>query len=129
MRTRMRNTFGIVHILEIRSEAGTNTRFLGGGVDGYEDEVSLVDTLVYVGGKEQVATPCLTHNFLKAWFINWKREVLAIPRVNTRLIEVDDSNLNVRAFKGNYSTRRSTWVHTTNDTYLSPMLHTNKYVA
>jgi hypothetical protein len=45
---------GKLPILQVGSAASTNTVHLGGGVDGYEYELSFLDGGVNVCGKEEV---------------------------------------------------------------------------
>lgn len=92
-------------LLKVRSKASTDARLFGGGVDGYEDEVGLLDALVDVGGEEQVLAPRLAHYILQARFIDRECKICRVPRIDAPLIEVDNSDLDMRAFQRYYRAR------------------------
>ena len=94
-------------VLEIGGEAGTDTRLLGRSVNRDEYEVCLTDTLVDIGGEEEVASAGLLDNFYQAGLVDWQLEVGAVPRINPRLVEVDDGDTDVGALQGNDGARRS----------------------
>ena len=56
--------------LQISRKARANTALLRGGIHGDEDKVCLLDSLVNVGGKEQIAPACLAHNVLEPGFVD-----------------------------------------------------------
>ena len=93
--------------LEIGGEASTNTRLLGGGVDGDKDEVSLTDALVDVGREEEVPAACLADDVLQAGLVDGEVEVGGVPRVDTGLVKVDDGDLDLRALECDDGTRRA----------------------
>jgi hypothetical protein len=93
----------VVYALEISRESSTDTALLGGGVDTDKDKIRLLYALVDVCREEQVTTTSLADNVLEARFIDGKFEVRAVPRIDTGLIEVNDGNGDVGAFKSNNS--------------------------
>ena len=95
-------------VLEIRSKPGPDARLLGGSVHGHEDEVSLQDGLVDVCGEEEVAAACLPDDLLEAGLVDGEAKVVAVPRVDARLVEVDDRDLDVRALERDDRARRAT---------------------
>ena len=97
------------HVLEICSKASADTALLCGRIDTDEDEVSLLDALVDVGGKEEVAASAIAHDVLEARFVDRELEVGAVPGVDACLVEVDDGDRNLRALEGNNRTSRSTY--------------------
>ena len=94
--------------LEIGGEAGTDTRLLGRSVYGDEDEVCLTDALVNIGGEEEVAAAGLADDVLEAGLVDGEVEVGRVPRVDTRLVEVDDGDLDVGALQRDDRARRAT---------------------
>jgi hypothetical protein len=86
--------------LEICGKPSTNTGFLGWGVDGHEDEIRLENSLVDVGREKQVSSPRLTNDVLQSRLIDRQLEVRAIPSINTGLVQIDNGDLDVRAFEG-----------------------------
>jgi hypothetical protein len=57
-------------VLEIGSITSTNTRLLCRSVDADENEVRLLNGLIYVRGEKEVATTGLFDDVVKAWFID-----------------------------------------------------------
>ena len=55
--------------------------------------------LVDFGGEEEVAPASLADDVDEARFVDGEGEVLAVPGVDTRLVEVDDVDLNLRALE------------------------------
>ena len=94
-------------VLEIGGEAGTDTRLLGRGVDGNENEVGLANALVDIGGEEEVAAARLADDVLEAGLVDGEVEVGRVPRVDTRLVKVDDGDLDVGALEGDDGARRA----------------------
>ena len=105
-------------VLEIRSKAGTDARLLGGSVHGHEDEVSLADGLVDVRGEEEVAAARLLDDFKEPGLVDWELVIRAVPRVDTGLVEVDDGDLDVRAFEGNDGARRATYASSARERFV-----------
>ena len=60
-----------------------------------------MDAFIYVKREKQVATACLANNIMEARLVNGKLEVRAVPCIYSRLIEVYNGDLNIRAFEGN----------------------------
>ena len=92
-------------VLEIGGKAGTDTRLLGRSVYGDEDEVCLTDALVDIGGEEEVASAGLADDVLEAGLVDGEVEVGRVPRVDTRLVKVDDGDLDVGALEGDDGAR------------------------
>ena len=66
-----------------------------------------MDALVDVRGEEQIPPARLADDTFEPRFVNREVEVGAVPRVDTRLVQVDDGDLDMRAPKSNYRTRWS----------------------
>jgi hypothetical protein len=98
-----------MEILEISGKAGTDTALLRRGVDGHEDELRLPDALLDVGREEQVAAAACPNDVLEARLVDGELEVRAVPRIDTRLVEIDDGDSDVRAFQCDNSACRTTF--------------------
>lgn len=96
------------HILQVRSNACTNARFLRRSIDRDEDQVGLLDRTVDIRGEEKVATTRLANDMIKAWLIDWEGEISRVPSVNAGLVEVDNGNLDMRALERYNSACRAT---------------------
>ncbi len=96
------------HILQVRSNACTDTRLLRGGVDRDEDQVSLLDRTVDIRREEKIATACLANDMVEPWLIDWEGEISGIPSVDAGLVEVDDGNLDMRALERHNGACRAT---------------------
>ena len=94
-------------VLEVSAEASTDTALLRRGVDTDEDEVGLVDGLVDVGREEEVAAAAGPDDLLEAGLVDGEGKVWAVPRVDTRLVQVNDGDLNLRALESNDSACRA----------------------
>ena len=88
-------------VLEISGKASADTILLGGSVDRDKNEVGLLDALVDIGGEEEVAATGLADDVLKTGLVDGKLEVLAVPRVNTRLFQVNDGDSDFGTFESN----------------------------
>jgi hypothetical protein len=69
-------------------------------VHRHEDDVGLADARRGVGREEEVAPARNPHDLFKAWLVD--REVVAVPRSDPRLVDVDDRHPEVRALGGNH---------------------------
>lgn len=107
MTRQMRYMHNIANLLEIGGESGTDTRLFGGCVDRDKDEVGLLDAFVDIGREKEVAAARLTHDVLEAGLVDGKSKVFAVPRVNTRLVEVDDGDLDVGALESDHRACRA----------------------
>ena len=96
------------HALKVSAEARTDTGLLGGGVDTDEDELGLLDGLVDVGGEEEVAAAARPDDLLETGLVDRELEVWAVPRVDTRLVQVDDGDLDLWALECNDGARWAT---------------------
>ena len=67
-----------------------------------------MDALVDVCGEEQVASPRLPYDLLQSGLVNRQLELGAVPRIDTRLVEVDDGDANVGALERDDSAGRTT---------------------
>lgn len=98
-----------MYSLEVRSETSTDTALLGRRVDTDEDKIGFEDALVDVGGEEEVATACLTDDVDETGLVDGKSKVIAVPGIDTGLVQVNDGDLDVRAFERDDSARRATY--------------------
>lgn len=89
-------------VLEISRKTCTNARLLRRCVNRDKNKIGLLDPLVHVCRKEQVAPAGLTYNVLEAWLVNRELEIYAVPSINTFLVEVDDSDHDIRTSERNY---------------------------
>lgn len=94
-------------ILEVCGKAGSDTGFLGRGVDADKNEVGLSDGVVDVGGEKEIATACLADDGLETGFIDRELVVGTVPGVDAILVEVDDGDLDMRTLERNDSARRA----------------------
>lgn len=97
------------HVLKICSEASTNAALLRRRVDTDEDQIGLLDALVHVCGEEEVASAGLFDDVNETRLVDGEVIVGAVPRVDTRLVEIDDGDLDVGAFESDDGARRATW--------------------
>ena len=98
----------IRYSLEVGSEASSHTALLCGSVNTNKDQVGFKDALVYIGREEEVAAAAAANDILKAGLVDGEIEVGTVPRVDTRLIEVDDGDLDVGALQRDDRARRAT---------------------
>ena len=92
--------------LKVGCIASTDARLLCGGVDTNENKIRLFNRFVYVGRKEEVAATCFLDNIDELRFVNRQRIVFAVPSINPSLVEVNDSDFDVRALECNHSACR-----------------------
>ena len=97
-----------IYVLEIGGEPSTHTALLRRRVDADEDQIGLFNPLVDIGGEEEIATACLADNILQTRFIDGQGEIRAVPGIDTRLIQVDNCDFDVRAFQRDDSTSWTT---------------------
>jgi hypothetical protein len=95
------------HSLEIRSKASAYPRLLGGCIDRDENEVGVLDTLIDVGGEEEVPPSRLADNVFEPGFVDGKVIVGTVPGVDTSLVEVYNGHCDVRALERYHGTSRS----------------------
>ena len=88
------------YALQVCAEACTDTALLRRRVNGDEDQVGLLDRLVNVRGEEEVLAAGRLHDIDQAGLVDWQLKVGAVPRVDTRLIEVDNGDLDLGALQG-----------------------------
>ena len=96
------------HALQIRRIARADARLLRRGVDADEDKVGLLDALVDVRREEEVAAAAGPDDLLETGLVDRELEVWAVPRVDTRLVQVDDGDLDVGALQRDDRARRAT---------------------
>ena len=94
--------------LQISSKPRADAALLRGRVDRDEEEVGLQYGGVDVGGEEEVAAAAAANDILKAGLVDGEIEVGTVPRVDTRLVEVDDGDLDVGALQRDDRARRAT---------------------
>ena len=92
--------------LEVGCIASTDARLLCRCVDTDENEIGLLDRLVYIGRKEEVASTCLLDDINETGFVNGQRIVAAVPSINPSLVEVNDRDFDVWALERDDSARR-----------------------
>ena len=85
--------------VQVSGETSTETRLLGRSVDRDKDQVGLGDTLVDLGGEEQVPASASLDNINETGLVDGQVEVGVVPSVDTGLVEIDDSDLDVRALE------------------------------
>lgn len=89
---------GRLDVAQVRREAAADARRLGRRVDAHEHNLRLVDGLVNVRRKEEVAPTALAHNRREARLKHGQlRQVLRVPRGNPLRVHVDDRHDNVGA--------------------------------
>jgi len=96
------------YVLEIGSEPSADATLFRGRVDADEDQIGLFNRLVDIGGEEEIATACLADNILQTRFVDGQGEINAVPGIDTGLVEVDNRDLDVRAFQRDDSTSWTT---------------------
>ena len=94
--------------LEICGKASTDTALLRRGVYADEDEICLLNGLVDIRGEEQVAATADFDDIDETGLVDGEAKVVAVPRVDAGLVEIDDGDLDVGAFEGNDGARRAT---------------------
>ena len=83
-------------VVQVCGETSAETALLGGGVDGDEDQVGFGDSLVDLGGEEQVSASALLDNVNQSGLVDGKVEVGVVPSINSGLVQVDNGDLDVR---------------------------------
>jgi hypothetical protein len=96
-------------VLEVGSEASTDTALLRWRVHGDEDEVGLTNALVDVSREEKVAAASLLDNIDEARLIDGQVKVWTVPRVDAGLVKVNDSNLDLGALECDYRAGRAAY--------------------
>ena len=87
------------HLLQIGSKASPHSALFRWGVHTDENEVGFPDALVDICGEEQIAPAADLDDLDETRFIDWQAEVRAVPRVNTRLIQIDDGHFDCGALE------------------------------
>jgi len=94
-------------LLQVSSEASSDTRLFGGGVDGNEDKATckrmslrgggdllgLGNGLVDIGRKEEISSSCLLDDLIESWLVDG--EGVRVPGVDSGLVKIDDSNSDI----------------------------------
>lgn len=68
-----------------------------------ENEVGLLDALVHLGGEEEVLADAGLDDLVEPGFVDW--EVRAVPRLDPRLRNVNDGDLDFWALERNHRHR------------------------
>ena len=97
-----------VYLLEVCGETSADSAFLRRRVNANEYQIRLLDPLVYISREEEVSASGLTDDFDETRLVDGQSEVGTIPGINPVLVEVDNGDLNVRAFKGDYGASGAT---------------------
>jgi hypothetical protein len=100
---------GDFNILEIGSRPCTNTALLRRGVDADKDEVGLLNGTIDICREEQVAATRLADDILQSGLIDGKLEVRAVPGIDSRLVQVDNRDLDMGAFDRDDGASRTTF--------------------
>lgn len=90
---------------QVSGVASTDTRGLGGCIDGDEDEVGFDDGLVDVGAEEEVLASALLDDLVEARLVDGQS--VGVPLCNALRVHVDDGDLDVRALEGNDGASRA----------------------
>src|ERR1700761_4010379 len=85
--------------LEISCEASTHTTLFSRRVNANEDEVRFSNALVNLSRKEQVAPARLSNDIFETRLVDGQLEILVIPRIDPRLVYIDDRHLDVGALQ------------------------------
>ena len=85
--------------VQVSGETSTETRLLGRSVDRDEDQVGLGDTLVNLGGEEQVPASASLDDINETGLVDGQVEFGVVPSVDTGLVEVDNGDLDVRTLE------------------------------
>ena len=94
-------------LLQVSSEASSDTRLFGGGVDGNEDEAArqrmslrgggdvlgLGDGLVDIGGEEEISSSGLLDDLIESGLVDG--ESVRVPSVDSGLVKIDDSDSDI----------------------------------
>ena len=86
-------------VLQVGRLAGTVAKSLCRGVHGDEDDVRFLNGCRNIGAKEEVAATGTLYHIVQARFKN--REVIAIPGVNSCLVDIHHGHLHIGALVGN----------------------------
>jgi len=70
--------------------------------------LSLFNCFFHVGGKEQITIASLTNNILEARFVDREIKIWAVPGIDTSLVQVNNGDLDVGAFKRDDCAGRAT---------------------
>mmetsp|Transcript_24271 Transcript_24271/g.47390 ORF Transcript_24271/g.47390 Transcript_24271/m.47390 type:complete len:420 (-) Transcript_24271:49-1308(-) len=88
-------------VLKVSSAASTNTVSLGRGVDRHEDNLALTDSLVDLGGEEEVLVADLLYHVIESRLVD--RKVVRVPPGDLLRVDVNNVNLDIRALQGDSS--------------------------
>lgn len=100
---------GWFYLRKISGHTSTHTSLLGGGVDRDKDQISIDNSLVNIGGEEQVLATTSKDDLIQTRFVDG--EVIRVPGIDTILVQIDDSDVNVMALVGDNSARRTTYYY------------------
>ena len=95
-----RDVIPVRYALQVCAEACTDTALLRRRVNGDEDQVGLLDSLVDVRREEQVLAASGPHDIFEAGLVDGQVEARAVPRVDTRLVQVHNGDLDLGALQG-----------------------------
>jgi hypothetical protein len=74
----------------------------------HEHDVSLAYVLLAVSAEEQITSTCLLNNLQETRLVDW--QYVAIPCVDTVLVDVHNHDLDLRALQGNHGHRGATHI-------------------
>ena len=108
-------------VLQVRSLTGTVTEGLGRGIHRNKDNVRFFNGCRDIGAKEEVTATGTLHHVIEAWFKN--RKIVAVPGINTGLVDIDYGHLDIRTLVGNNSHSGATDIARANAKNLGIVTH------
>mmetsp|Transcript_11433 Transcript_11433/g.21942 ORF Transcript_11433/g.21942 Transcript_11433/m.21942 type:complete len:368 (-) Transcript_11433:36-1139(-) len=91
-------TGGELPVFEVSSASSANAVGLRRGVNGNEDDFAFADSLVDLGGEEEILSADFLYNRIESRLVD--REVVRVPPGNLPRVDVDDVDLDIRALEG-----------------------------
>jgi len=85
---------------EVGGAVGPETVGLGRGVDADKDDVGPANRGGDVSGKGEVPSPRFPDKLVESRFVD--RQLVRVPRGNSRGIDINDLDMNVRTFRGDH---------------------------
>jgi hypothetical protein len=79
-------------LLQVSSEASSDTRLFGGGVDGNKDE-AVRQRMSLRGGKDLLGLGDGLVDLIESWLVDG--EGVRVPSVDSGLVKIDDSNSDI----------------------------------
>ena len=111
-------------VLQVGSLSSSMPKSFCRSVHRYKNNVRFLDRRRNIRTKKQITATCALNNIIQTRFKN--RKVFAIPGINTRLVNIDNSNLDIRALVGNNGHCRPADIACTNAHNFSFQTHDHK---